>query len=99
MTSLPPAPSIDADGLRRYDGWRRQWRAGGQSQAIAVLRHHGMARALEITEPPPPPPPAPAPSGPPPEPSPLSECAAVAREAVRMVHELLIHETGERQHA
>ncbi len=97
MTPLPPAPSIDADGLRRYDGWRRQWRAGGQNQAAAVLSHHGMARALELTAPPPPP--SPAPAGSSPELSPLSECSAVTREAVRMIHELLVHEAGGCRHA
>ena len=52
MTTLAPAPLIDVDGVHRYDGWRRRWHTGGRSQAISMLCHHGMARALTLTAPP-----------------------------------------------
>lgn len=42
-------PGLDPEGLDRYGRWRRQWRTNVDSQAIAILRHHGMARALELT--------------------------------------------------
>ncbi len=99
MTGLPPAPSIDADGADRYDGWRRQWRLGGRSQAIGMLCHHGMARALTLTAPAGPRPAAPAPPAPSPDPLDLSECAAVTGAAARMIHELLVREAGECRHA
>ena len=59
MTTLAQAPLIDVDGVYRHDGWRRRWRTGGRSQAIGMLCHHGMARALTLTAPPGPRPPAP----------------------------------------
>jgi len=92
--TAPPVPSIDAEGADRYDGWRRQWCAGSQNQAIALLRHHGMARALALTAPPPP-----APAGSSPDPSAVPECTAVTREAVQMIHALLVQEAGEPPHA
>ena len=99
MTTLAPAPLIDVDGVHRYDGWRRRWHTGGRSQAIGMLCHHGMARALTLTAPPGPRPPAPASVGSSLSPLPLSECAAVARAGARMIHELLVREAGERRHA
>ena len=39
-------PWLDAQGLERYRCWRRQWRANVETQTIAILRHHGMARVL-----------------------------------------------------
>ena len=79
-------PWLDAKGLERCCRWRRQWRANVDSQAIAILRHHGMARALELTAsvPPPPPPPADAP--------PALDLIPVMREAAGMLRDLLAHE-------
>lgn len=99
MTSLLPASSIDGDGVHRYDGWRRRWRTGGHSQAIGMLCHHGMARALTLTAPPGPPPPVRAQSGSPPEAPPLSDCPILTRVAARMIHELLVREAGDCSHA
>lgn len=99
MTSKPPALLIDADGLHRYESWRRQWRNGAQNQAIAMLCHHGMVRALQLTALLTPPPPRPAAMKASSDLPPLSECAAVTRQAGRMIHELLVHEAGERHHA
>ena len=79
-------PRLDAEGLDRYCHWRRQWRANVDSQAIAILRHHGMARALELTAslPPPPAPPSGAP--------PALDLIPVMHEAAAMVRDLLAHE-------
>ena len=79
-------PWLDMEGLERYRTWRRQWRANVDSQAIAILRHHGMARALELTAsvPPPPAPPAGEP--------PALDLVPVMREAAAMVRDLLAHE-------
>ena len=79
-------PWLDTQGLERYRTWRRQWKANVDSQAIAILRHHGMARALELTAsaPPPPPPPAGAP--------PALDLIPVMQEAAAMVRDLLAHE-------
>ena len=79
-------PWLDTQGLERYRAWRRQWRANVDSQAIAVLRHHGMARALELTAGVPRPPAAPA--GAPP----ALDLAPVMQEAAAMVRDLLAHE-------
>ena len=99
MTSLVRASLIDGDGAHRYDGWRRRWRTGGHSQAIGMLYHHGMARALALTAPPAPPPTARVPLGSPPDAPPLSDCPALTRAAARMIHELLVRKAGERRHA
>ena len=99
MTSLVQASSIDGDGVHRYDGWRRRWRTGGHSQAIGMLYHHGMARALALTAPPGPRLPAPASVGSSLDLFVLSECAAVTGAAARMIHELLVREAGECRHA
>ncbi len=76
---------FDAGGLARYCRWRRQWRAGVDSQAIAILRHHGMARALHLTA-----------GLPPPEPSsdapPALNLAPVLQEAAALVRDLLARE-------
>ena len=79
-------PRLDAEGLDRYCHWRRQWRANVDSQAIAILRHHGMARALELTAslPRPPAPPSGAP--------PALDLIPVMHEAAAMVRDLLAHE-------
>lgn len=79
-------PRLDADGLERYCRWRRQWRANVDSQAIAMLRHHGMARALELTAavPPPPAPPSAAP--------PALDLVPIMHEAAAMLRDLLAHE-------
>lgn len=79
-------PWLDTEGLERYCTWRRQWRANVDSQAIAILRHHGMARALELTAsvPPPPAPPTGAP--------PALDLIPVMQEAAAMVRDLLAHE-------
>ena len=42
-------PWLDQQSLERYCRWRRHWRANLDSQAIAILHHHGMARALQLT--------------------------------------------------
>ena len=99
MASLPPALSIDVDSVRRYDGWRRQWCIGGRSQAIGLLCHHGMARALTLTAPPGPPAAVPTSVASSRDPLPVSECTAVTGAAARMIHELLVHEAGEGRHA
>ncbi|MCY3876998.1 MAG: hypothetical protein OXF88_22245 [Rhodobacteraceae bacterium] len=80
-------PRVNADGLERYCRWRRQWRANVDSQAIAILRHHGMARALELTAglPPPPAPPSVSP--------PTLDLMPVMAEAAGMLRDLLAHET------
>ncbi len=79
-------PGLDTEGLERYCTWRRQWRANVDSQAIAILRHHGMARALELTASVPPPP-APATGA-----QPTLDLMPVMQEAAAMVRDLLIHE-------
>ena len=99
MTSLPQAPCIDVDGVNRYDGWRRRWRTGSHSQAIGMLCHHGMARALALTAKPAPPRAASAPVNSPPDAPPLADGAVLTRAAARMIHELLVREVGERRHA
>ena len=99
MSSRRQAPPIDVDGVHRYDGWRRHWRTGAHSQAVGMLCHHGMARALALIAPPGAPPPAPAPVGPAPDTPPLSDCPTLTRAAARMIHELLVREAGERRHA
>lgn len=99
MTTLAQAPLIDVDGVHRYDGWRRRWRTGAHSQAISMLCHHGMARALALTAKPAPPRPAVALAGSPPDASPFSDDAVVTRAAARMIHELLVREAGEPRHA
>ena len=79
-------PWLDAPGLERYCRWRRQWRANVDTQAIAILRHHGMARALELT----------ATLAPPPAPSsgapPVLDLLPVMHEAAAMVRDLLARE-------
>ena len=79
-------PWLDIEGLERYCRWRRQWRENVDTQAIAILRHHGMARALELTASvaPPPAPPASAP--------PALDLIPVMQEAAAMVRDLLAHE-------
>ena len=79
-------PWLDAAGLERYCRWRRQWRANEENQAIAILRHHGMARALELTASvaPPPSPPRTAP--------PALDLIPVMQEAAAMLRNLLTHE-------
>ena len=39
------------DDRGRYERWRSQWLAGQDSQALAVLRWHGLALALLLTAP------------------------------------------------
>ena len=75
----------DREGLERYRTWRRQWRANVDSQAIAMLRHHGMARALELTASVPP-------SAPPAGEPPALDLVPVMQEAAAMVRDLLAHE-------
>ena len=99
MTARAQAPSIDVDGAHRYDGWRRRWHSGAHGQAIGMLCHHGMARALALTAKSTPPRPAFAPVGPPSDASPFSDDAVVTRAAARMIHELLVREAGEPRHA
>ena len=84
----PPVmtPWLDAQGLERYCCWRRQWRANVETQAIAILRHHGMARALELTASVPSPP-APSSGAPP-----ALDLIPVMHEAAAMVRDLLAHE-------
>ena len=97
--SSPQHGSIDADGAHRYDGWRRRWRTGARSQAIGLLCHHGMARALALTAPPAAPPSAPAAVGSAPDEPPLSDCPILTRAAARMIHDLLVREAGRCRHA
>ena len=80
-------PWLDAEGLERYCRWRRQWRANVDTQAIAILRHHGMARALELTASLAPPPPAPSSGAPP-----ALDLIPVMHEAAAMLRDLLVHE-------
>ena len=42
-------PEFDTEGLDRYCRWRRHWCVGGNSQAIVLLQHHGLAGALHLT--------------------------------------------------
>ncbi len=35
-----------ADAPQVYEGWRQLWLSGGDSNAIAALRYHGLRRAL-----------------------------------------------------
>lgn len=79
-------PWLDTEGLERYCRWRRQWRANMDSQAIAILRHHGMARALELTATVPRPP-APASGAPP-----ALDLIPLMHEAAAMLRDLLAHE-------
>ena len=78
-------PWLDMEGLERYRTWRRQWRENVDNQAIAILRHHGMARALELTAGVPPPA---RPAGAPP----ALDLVPVMHEAAAMVRDLLAHE-------
>ncbi|MDE2989217.1 MAG: hypothetical protein OXT70_14390 [Chloroflexota bacterium] len=79
-------PWLDAEGLERYCRWRRQWRENIDSQAIAIFRHHGMARALELTASVPPP--SAAATGAPP----ARDLIPVMQEAAAMVRDFLGHE-------
>ena len=76
---------LNQEDLERYCGWRRQWRANLDTQAIAVHCRHGMARALELTA-----------SLPAPEPTndimPEFDSIPIIQEAAAMVNDLLIHE-------
>ena len=99
MSSRRRAPSIGVDGVHRYDSWRRRWRSGAHNQAIGMLCHHGMARALALTAPPGPPTPAPAAVGSTADAPPLSDCPTLTRAAARMIHALLVREAGKCRHA
>ena len=79
-------PRLDAEGLDRYCLWRRQWRANVDSQAVAVLRHHGMARALELTAN------LPLPPAPPSSVPPALDLMPLMHEAAGMLRDLLAHE-------
>ena len=79
-------PSLPADGPERYDRWRRQWRANIDSQAIAILRHHGLARTLQLTASLPPA------SEPSPGSPPMADPVPILREAASMLRNLLAHE-------
>ncbi len=37
-----------ADAAQVYEGWRQLWLSGGDSNAIAALRYHGLRRALAM---------------------------------------------------
>ena len=39
---------MHADAAQIYEGWRRLWLSGGDSNAIAVLRFHGLRGALAM---------------------------------------------------
>jgi len=39
---------IHADAAKIYEGWRQLWLSGGDSNAIAVLRFHGLRGALAV---------------------------------------------------
>lgn len=85
-------PGLDPEGLDRYGRWRRQWRMNVDSQAIAILRHHGMARALELTAGwPSPPAPAPPDGGGTP---PAFDPAPVMAEAAAMICALLTRDAA-----
>ena len=36
------------DACETYEGWRRLWLSGGDSNAIAALRFHGLRNALAM---------------------------------------------------
>ncbi len=40
---------MHADAAQVYEGWRRLWLTGGDSNAIAALRYHGLRGALAMT--------------------------------------------------
>ena len=82
-------PWLDTEGLARYCRWRRQWREHVDNQAIAMLRHHGMARALELTASVPPPPTPPHGGA-----APALDLIPVMQEAAAMVRDLLAHESN-----
>ena len=42
-------PHLDADSAHRYCDWRWRWRKGQRSQAMSILMHHGLLRALALT--------------------------------------------------
>ena len=96
MTCASKALSIDANAVRRYERWRQQWRIGGHNQAIFLLCHHGMARALALSANPPAAPLSEQCSS---DAPPLPDCTAVTQAAARMIQQLLVHETGASQHA
>ena len=37
------------DAWKTYESWRRHWLSGGDSNAIAALRFHGLRGALAVT--------------------------------------------------
>ena len=39
---------MHGDAAQIYEGWRRLWLSGGDSNAIAVLRFHGLRGALAM---------------------------------------------------
>ena len=39
---------MHGDAAQIYEGWRRHWLSGGDSNAIAVLRFHGLRGALAM---------------------------------------------------
>ncbi len=80
---------LNAEGLERYLYWRRQWRANGDTQAIAIHCRHGLTRALELTaRVPVPVSPAVSAAGLIPE----IDSTPMIQEAAAMVNDLLAHE-------
>ena len=39
---------MHADAAQVYEGWRRIWLSGGDSNAIAALRYHGLRGAIAM---------------------------------------------------